>query len=646
LGKAAPGEPKEVLKLSKGEAPGGTGGKAPQARIHSLEEEVAARDKTIKEANERIAKLEKTIKDMQGLIDLKTKGMAQLQTPPGAPQATPGKPGATKPELPPAPPPGVAPAPPAPPTKPAPPPMASTTTPSVTPPPPAPGLPPKPPGAMPGETPPAAGPMAASGTQPGMPGTEGKPRPKPKPKIVTAPPPPAPSSMLDQLLDEPLYLAGGVAVLAVLGFLGYRFFRGRGDSGPRDDFAAEKKTSEVSAFAATGTDNTGAMAAAARAAAPAQVTEEVDPLAEAEIYLAYGRDGQAEEILKEALAAHPNRPEIHLKLLEIYAKRKDAQSFEPIFRELQGSTGSQGELWQQAVRLGYQLDPANSRYQAGKPSGAEAAAAEATATDKTLDFQVDAFDPAPEIGTLTDIDAGFGRRFATATGSTASAGDRLDLNIDLDDSAQTPGTKTDIDLGRLGASTDSTAVDVDLDSLGGSTRAITNTDIDLGTLSAEQSSQLPAMDFNLELPPADEKTESQLAQVDSLNFDMKFDDTASAAKEADGGLDFDIGKVSLEPEAAGKPEPMLDLDKSVPPMPEIDLSSISLDLGAAPAGTSTGTGSGKDERWYDVQTKFDLAKAYQEMGDKEGAREILQEVIAEGDAEQKAAAQKVLEGLA
>ena len=47
-----------------------------------------------------------------------------------------------------------------------------------------------------------------------------------------------------------------------------------------------------------------------------------------------------------------------------------------------------------------------------------------------------------------------------------------------------------------------------------------------------------------------------------------------------------------------------------------------------------------------MQTKFDLAKAYQEMGDKEGAREILQEVMAEGDSEQKAAAQRVLETLA
>jgi pilus assembly protein FimV len=655
LGKTGAGEPKEVLKLSKGEAPGAGGGKAAQAKIHSLEEEVAARDKTIKEANERITKLEKTIKDMQGLIDLKTKGMAELQNPPGATPPGPGKPGAPaprKPELPPSPPPVAAPPPPvatpAAPAKPAPvPPMASTTTPGVTAPPPplAPGVPPKPAPSVPGATPGMTAPMAASGTQPAMPGTEAKPKPKPKPKIVTAPPPPAPSSLIDQVLDEPLYLAGGAAVLVVLAFLGYRFFRSRGESG-RDDLAAEKKTSEVSAFADTGTDNSGAMAAAARAA-PAQVTEEVDPLAEAEIYLAYGRDGQAEEILKEALAAQPRRAEIHLKLLEIYAKRKDAQSFEPIFRELQTSTGSQGELWLQAARLGYQLDPANPRYQAGKPSGAEAAAAEAASTDKTLDFQVDAFEPAPEIGTLTDIDAGFGRRFATATATGASTGgEHLDLNISLDDTSQAPGTKTDIDLGRLGVSGDSTAVDVDLDSLGGPTRGATNTDIDLGTLSAEESTQMPAMDFNLELPPADEKTESQLAKVDSLNFDVKFDDIASASKDAGGGLDFDIDKISLESGTAGKPEPVLDLERSVPPMPEIDLSSISLDLGDAPAGSATGGGGAKDERWYDVQTKFDLAKAYQEMGDKEGAREILQEVIAEGDAEQKAEAQKVLEALA
>ena len=76
----AAGEPKEVLKLSQGEQPGAGGGKAMQDKVRNLEEEVAARDKkTIRDANERIAKLEKTVKDMQGLLELKSKPMARLQ---------------------------------------------------------------------------------------------------------------------------------------------------------------------------------------------------------------------------------------------------------------------------------------------------------------------------------------------------------------------------------------------------------------------------------------------------------------------------------------------------------------------------------------------------------------------------------------
>jgi pilus assembly protein FimV len=115
-----------------------------------------------------------------------------------------------------------------------------------------------------------------------------------------------------------------------------------------------------------------------------------------------------------------------------------------------------------------------------------------------------------------------------------------------------------------------------------------------------------------------------------------------------GTVEFDLSKISLDTGGLGKTEPTLDVRGGVPAIPEIDLSGISLDLGGetTTTGGATSTGSGKDDHWYDVQTKFDLAKAYQEMGDKEGAREILQEVIAEGDSDQQAAAQRVLESLA
>jgi pilus assembly protein FimV len=46
--------------------------------------------------------------------------------------------------------------------------------------------------------------------------------------------------------------------------------------------------------------------------------------------------------------------------------------------------------------------------------------------------------------------------------------------------------------------------------------------------------------------------------------------------------------------------------------------------------------------WEEVNTKLDLARAYLEMGDREGAREILQEVVQEGDDDQKADAQQLI----
>jgi pilus assembly protein FimV len=78
----------------------------------------------------------------------------------------------------------------------------------------------------------------------------------------------------------------------------------------------------------------------------------------------------------------------------------------------------------------------------------------------------------------------------------------------------------------------------------------------------------------------------------------------------------------------------------------MDLASISLDLGAPPAGgNGSGSAAAPDPRWQEVATKLDLAKAYEEMGDKDGARELLKEVMREGDAAQQQQAQTMLQVL-
>ena len=78
---------------------------------------------------------------------------------------------------------------------------------------------------------------------------------------------------------------------------------------------------------------------------------DVDPVAEADVYLAYGRDEQAEDILKEALHTHPGRAAIHAKLLEIYAKRRDTNAFESLASEAFKLTQGQGPEWAYIIEL-------------------------------------------------------------------------------------------------------------------------------------------------------------------------------------------------------------------------------------------------------------------------------------------------------
>lgn len=91
-------------------------------------------------------------------------------------------------------------------------------------------------------------------------------------------------------------------------------------------------------------------------------TDEVDPVAEAEVYIAYGRDAQAEEILKEAMVRDKSRHEITLKLLEIYHSRKSASAYENLAKEFKQNVGETHPMWAKAAAMGALIDPGNSLY--------------------------------------------------------------------------------------------------------------------------------------------------------------------------------------------------------------------------------------------------------------------------------------------
>ena len=83
---------------------------------------------------------------------------------------------------------------------------------------------------------------------------------------------------------------------------------------------------------------------------------ESDPLSEADIYLAYGRYQQAEDLIKEAMY-HDRNPELRLKLLEIYYAAKNATGFEDAARDLRHDIGAGHELWQRVLVMGRELCP-------------------------------------------------------------------------------------------------------------------------------------------------------------------------------------------------------------------------------------------------------------------------------------------------
>jgi pilus assembly protein FimV len=309
---------------------------------------------------------------------------------------------------------------------------------------------------------------------------------------------------------------------------------------------------------------------------------EVDPISEADVYLAYGRHQQAEDILKEALEATPDRHEIKLKLLEVYFAAKDRESFEQGAQELHEALGDESDpIWAKTVTMGAQLCPGNELF-----GGTSA---------ESLQEEL--------AGGVEDNDE-----------------DLLDFDFDLD--------STDMEAPAATETAEDTGLDFDLDAEMAATEAPAEEPV--VAAAAEESSADNGLDFD----------------VSSLDFNLdeggaaEATDTAEAVAEEEGGLDFDLeglGSGTAESEAAAEE-------------PALDMGDLSMEEPAAAESAETESlGDLGDELGDDafgevdeVGTKLDLAKAYVDMGDGDGARSILDEVLEEGDDAQKQQAQELL----
>jgi len=328
---AAPGSDK--LRVSR-EAGTGKGGAAAEDAI--------ARDQQLKDAQSRIAALEKTIAEMRRAAELKNESLAQLQA-----QAEGAKG-------------GKAPSQPAP-AAPASPPAGSTAAPA-----PAPGNA-APTAATPAPQAKAPEPASAASTPPAV--TTPPAKAPAKAPSATQTPKTEPAGFFADLFSGTPNWALGVAALAILGGIaGIIAARRRKGTKFEDSIISgtDIKTNTVFGSTGGGVVNTGENSLASdfsREGLGNIDTDEVDPIAEAEVYLAYGRDAQAEEILKDALKKDPQRQEIYLKLLEIHSQHNKPQAFETVASELFAVSHGQGDVWHKAVTLGRQLDPNNPMFQ-------------------------------------------------------------------------------------------------------------------------------------------------------------------------------------------------------------------------------------------------------------------------------------------
>ncbi|HUQ73687.1 MAG TPA: FimV/HubP family polar landmark protein [Burkholderiales bacterium] len=567
----------DQLRLSKSEPtkPGTPGAQA------AGEDNAVARQRALQESQSRQAELEKNVADLQKLLAMKNQQLAEMEKKGAAkPAPTPVPPVAQAPAQPPAP---KAPEKPAAvePPKPAPP-VATPPKPAIEAPKPA-AETPKPAAEAP--KPAAEAPKPAAEAAKPAPTEAAKPAPTEAPKpaakaAAKAPPPPAPERpFYEEYTEDPMFL-GGLALLLLLlgGYAAYAWRRKKAAQAKFQDSvlgAAASSTGGASSLveptAPPSSTTTTTVSQSASQAPSGMESEEVDPIAEADVYMAYGRDAQAEEILKEALQKDSTRIPVHAKLLEIFAHRKDTKSFEQTALKLKGLTNGSGPEWDKGAALGRSIDPGNGLYAGGGVAEASAPAAPVAAAP-TLDFDL----------------GGAGQAQAPAP------------DISLDDAPKAAPAGMDFDLGVTQGMAKPASPDE--------------------TLIAGGQDNSGSIDFNLDLGADEKKPAAAPAKP------------ATPAPEPSGGLDFDLNLDSDKKPEAQAPATEL---------PKMDLSDISLDLGPVDA-TVMAPKPSSDPKWQEVATKLDLAKAYEEMGDKDGARELLKEVVKDGDATQRGSAEQLL----
>jgi pilus assembly protein FimV len=343
--------------------------------------------------------------------------------------------------------------------------------------------------------------------------------------------------------------------------------------------------------------------------------ESGDPLAEADFHMAYGLYDQAADLIQVAAKREPQRRDLKLKLLEIFFVWGNRDRFMELAREMHSTRrDAQPGEWDKVLIMGRQLAPEDPLFAGAVSAAPDSLDMELHPSDAALDLEF----PPSGGATQPDVDL-------TVRESRAQLAGGDDLDFLLDEPQRGAGDESNIptvETPRLRTSAaDEPTAEVAIEDLG----------IDVGDITGLDEFTESEADLLKRAPAAVEDT----VERPTIEPAAKAEEDLLSSTSIMGG--------DTIAEMIGEPEPGV-----------IDLSEVTGELPTVETGKLEVTGlmkmpdfalEGEASTMSEVGTKLDLARAYIDMGDPEGARSILEEVLKEGSAGQRKEAERLLASL-
>lgn len=531
---ATPSASKEVLKLSSGAQLPDQDGKIPDAnlvdRLRMMEEDAIARNLALKEANDRVAMLEKSIDNLKQLLELKDSVLAQAQL-----KAEPAPKTTVKPEI--------------------------QTAPAVD---------------AAAEKDPKLQPESAAVQE--IPAAQPVPEAAKTAPVTPLPLPPEDAegqSWVDLLFNYIEYIAAAsVLGLSLILLIVKRRRNQLEEASDEEEDRKENFSSAMRSRMAT----MAAAQAATDAAADAPAAEHAE-----------------DDLTYQNINAASEDEEFD----------KDAKYYEDNVAQYDAVSESQVDDEQSANELQQDEQPIDENGQdnfAEEYDQAADSGQDSTSPANQIDFDLsdEAVDAKQQVAanqSLIGDEAGLSNAAEELQASENVSDYALEINFDDSDKSLDSVNLND-------NASDDEKLDFDLG----------DSDIDFTEDKTVNEIEVPALDDESIAAGSSEK-------LSGLDEPLEFDSSLDVAHEA------------IEPE----------LESNIPNLAGIDLN-LEDSVQAQEKDENPDLGE-KSEQWQEVETKLDLAKAYQEMDDKEGAKEMLEEVIRDGDEKQKKAAKKMLKNL-